>query len=83
VEKEAGENKRLSMENEQLNWRMTQESSLVFRQANLSCRRLVHDSSDRWLVDRCPEVLPYGKWIVFALFSLSVLVFKSEIQLVH
>ncbi len=59
MEKEAGENKRLSMENEQLNWRMTQESSLVFRQANQLPPRLVDDSSDRWLVDRCPEVLLY------------------------
>jgi hypothetical protein len=40
VEREAGENKRLSMENEQLSWRMNQEASLSFRQANLRASSL-------------------------------------------
>jgi hypothetical protein len=68
VEKEAGENKRLSMENEQLNWRMTQESSLVFRQANQLPPRLVDYSSDRWLVDHLYEILPSHKWPKSVLF---------------
>ena len=51
MDREAGENKRLSMENEQLNWRMTQEATssslLAFRQATI--RHMVFgNSGERW-----------------------------------